>query len=66
MAFSSVKTQWSWAVGMSGGGRTGLRYEAVYPLLDRLTKGDEEAWERLFVDIQYMEQAALAAQHLKQ
>lgn len=64
--FNSFGTQWSWAVGMSGGGRTGLRYEAIYPRLDRITKGDEEAWERIFADIQYMEQAALEAQHLKQ
>lgn len=66
MMFATIDTQWNWATGLGGGARTGLRYEAVYPLLDRMTKGDEEAWERLFSDIRCMEQAALAAQHLKQ
>ena len=38
-------------------GRTGLRYEALYPLLDRHTKGDD--WDDLFADIRTMEYAAL-------
>src|SRR5690606_12376930 len=66
MVYTTVETQWNWATGLGGGARTGLRSEAAYPLLDRMTKCDEEAWERLFSDIQCMEQAALAAQHLKQ
>ena len=66
LVFNTFGTQWNWAVGMGGGGRTGLRYEAVYPVLDRITKGDDDAWGRLFADIQDMEQAAIAAQHLKQ
>ena len=37
------------------GGRTGLRYEALYPLLDR-RPGD---WDELFDDVQTLELAAL-------
>ena len=66
LLFSVFETQWNWVVGVGGGGRTGLKYEVVYPYLDRITKGDENEWSRLFADIQQMEQAALAAQHLKQ
>lgn len=51
--FSSLQTQWN--VGM--GGRTGLRYEALYPLLDRMAEGDE--WDALFDDVRVMEYAAL-------
>lgn len=58
--FASLQTQWSFAIGMGGGGRIGLRYEAVYPLLERVSKGDETEWNRLFVDIQAMECAVLA------
>lgn len=41
------------------GGLTGLRYEAVYPLLDRKYEG--EAWEQAFADLQELERAALDA-----
>ncbi len=40
------------------GGPTGLRYEALYPLLDRAAK-DPQEWDELFSDIQVMEGAAL-------
>lgn len=40
------------------GGPTGLRYEAIYPLLDRTASNDEE-WDQLFDDLQAMEAAAL-------
>lgn len=40
------------------GGATGLRYEALYPLLDRRTTNAEE-WEQLFDDVQVLEHAAL-------
>lgn len=40
------------------GGPTGLRYEAVYPLLDRL-HGDQDEWMQAFDDLQVMERAAL-------
>lgn len=53
--FEAVRTQW--LVGL--GGREGLRYEAVYPLLDRAALSREE-WERLFDDIRVMERAALS------
>lgn len=41
------------------GGATGLVYEAVYPLLDRLYQGDE--WDQAFDDLQELERAALKA-----
>jgi len=40
-------------------GATGLDYCALYPLLDRAAKDDEE-WQQLFDDIQVMESAALS------
>ena len=52
--FSRLGTQWS----VSMGGPTGLRYEAVYPLLDRL-HGDQDEWMQAFDDLQVMERAAL-------
>lgn len=59
MLFVSLQTQWSVAIGMGGGGRIGLRYEAVYPLLDRLAGDDKTEWGRLFADLQAMEHAVL-------
>lgn len=58
--FVSLQTQWNLAVGMGGGARTGLRYEAVYPLLDRVAADDRKEWERLFSDVRQMERAVLA------
>jgi len=55
LLFSRLSTQWS--VSMSG--RTGLRYESIYPLLDREYSG--EAWDEAFSDIQEMEISALNA-----
>lgn len=40
------------------GGPTGLRYEAIYPLLDRETDTKDE-WMELFHDLQVLEGAAL-------
>lgn len=54
MFFMRVQTQWN--VGMNGA--TGLRYEAIYPLLDREAKTTDE-WEDLFDDLQVIERAAL-------
>lgn len=48
--------QTQWFVGF--GGRTGLRYEALYPLLDRMALSHEE-WEDLLDDVRTMEIAAL-------
>lgn len=53
--FCRLSTQWQ--IGMSGA--VGLRYEAVYPLLDRQYQGDE--WDQAFADLQEMERAALSA-----
>ena len=58
--FVSLQTQWHVAIGMGGGGRIGLRYEAAYPLLDRAADGDKAEWSRLFSDLQAMEHAVLA------
>ena len=52
--FSRVQTQWN----VSMGGPTGLRYEAIYPLLDRDAQ-DTEDWQELFHDLQVLEGAAL-------
>jgi hypothetical protein len=54
--FAQLGTQW--AAGM--GGPTGLRYEALYPLLDRRCPSDDE-WQQTFDDVRTMETAALAA-----
>lgn len=40
------------------GGVTGLRWEAIYPLMDRLNLTDE-AWGALLADLEVMERAAL-------
>lgn len=56
LLFTSLQTQWN-VGGM--GGRTGLRYEALYPLLDRQAE-DRDKWQQLFDDVQVMEYAALA------
>lgn len=52
--FQRVGTRW--VVGM--GGITGIRWEAVYPLMDRL-KLEPEAWDDLLADMEVMERAAL-------
>lgn len=51
-----------WMHGMSG--ITGLRWEAVYPLMDRLGL-DSEAWDALLSDLEVMEGAAVAAMNKK-
>mgnify|MGYP000850771125 FL=1 len=56
--FSRLRTQWN--VGMNG--PTGLRYEAVYPLLDKLA-ADKDEWLELLADIQVMEAQALETIH---
>lgn len=58
--FMSVRTQWN--EGLNG--RTGLRYEAIYPLLDRLFP-DPADWQTMFDDLQTLEIAALNAMHEK-
>lgn len=41
-------------------GPTGLRYEAAYPLLDRLAPVAAD-WQQAFDDLQLLERAALEA-----
>jgi hypothetical protein len=43
-------------VGMNG--PTGLRFEAIYPLMDRMGL-EPAAWDSLLADIEIMEHAAL-------
>ena len=52
--FYRMRTQWN--VGVNGA--TGLRYEALYPLLERFS-GEEYSWDELFDDVQVMEAEAL-------
>jgi hypothetical protein len=52
--FTRLQTQWQ--VGMRG--PTGLRYEAAYPLIDRIAKNGEQ-WDGLLDDLRTMEIAAL-------
>jgi hypothetical protein len=40
------------------GGVTGLRWEAIYPLMDRLNL-EPDAWDALLSDLEVMERAAL-------
>ena len=60
LLFRSLSTQWN--VGM--GGPVGLRYEAVYPLIDRMRLSDDE-WQETFYALQEMEAAALDAMREK-
>lgn len=53
--FQRIGTRW--VVGGMGG-VTGIRWEAVYPLMDRLGL-DAPAWDALLADLEVMEQAAL-------
>jgi hypothetical protein len=52
--FLNLQTQWQ--TGMAGS--VGLRYEALYPLLDRHFADD---WQQAFDDMRVMERAALEA-----
>lgn len=45
-----------WVVGMNG--PSGLRFEAIYPLMDRMGLAPA-AWDDLLSDIEVMEHAAL-------
>lgn len=58
--FCQLSTQWN--IGMNGA--TGLRYEALYPLLDRCFSGSDE-WSEAFHDIRAMESQALAISNEK-
>lgn len=42
----------------SGGGVTGIRYEAIYPFMDRMNLSPDE-WDSLLCDLEVMEQAAM-------
>jgi hypothetical protein len=53
--FQRIGTRWVVA-GM--GGVTGLRWEAIYPLMDRLNL-TPDAWDALLSDLEVMERAAL-------
>jgi hypothetical protein len=53
--FEQLRTQWT-------EGHIGLRYEAVYPLLDRRTTSPRE-WDEWFADLRLLEAAALEQIH---
>jgi len=52
-----VGTRWAYA---ASGAPTGLRWEAIYPLMDRQGLQPEQ-WQALLHDLEVMEDAALAA-----
>lgn len=52
--FQRVGTRWVGGMG----GISGLRWEAIYPLMDRL-KLEPDAWDALLADLEVMERAAL-------
>lgn len=54
--FCRLSTQWQ--ISMSGA--VGLKYESLYPLLDRHYP-DADEWQQAFDDIQMMEREALSA-----
>jgi hypothetical protein len=54
--FSRIGSRW--VAGMNG--VTGIRWEALYPLMDRMGL-DSEAWDDLLSDLEVMESAALSA-----
>lgn len=54
--FCQVSTQWN----MGMGGASGLRYEALYPLLDRAAQSAED-WQDLFDSVREIEAGALEA-----
>lgn len=51
-----MSTQWRTGVG----GVIGLDYCAIYPIIDRITKDNEE-WNALFDDVREIESGALQA-----
>lgn len=56
--FFMLQTQWD--VGVAG--RTGLKYQVLFGLLDRQCQSDDE-WQEMFDDIRALETAALNAMH---
>lgn len=57
--FGRMGTRWAYAPGGMGAPVvTGLRWEAIYPLMDRLGLSPDE-WEELHDALEVMERAAL-------
>lgn len=59
--FQRIGSRWVFG-GM--GGVAGIRWEAVYPLMDRLGLSNEE-WDDLLGDLEIMEQAAMKVMNTK-
>lgn len=59
--FQRIGTRW---VSGGMGGVTGIRWEAMYPLIDRLGL-EPAAWNALVSDMEVMEQAALVVINAK-
>lgn len=58
--FRRVGTRWMY--GAMGGVPTGLRWEAIYPIIDRMQLPPSE-WDELVEAMQVMEVAAIATMH---
>lgn len=58
--FMMVCGQMNYVAGFSSMKATGLRYEGIYPLLDRFFGDNKERWEEVFFDMQVLESAAVA------
>lgn len=52
-----------WVYGMNG--PTGLRFEAIYPIMDRMGL-EPAAWDSMLADIEIMEHAALTEMNRKE
>lgn len=59
--FQRIGTRWVFG---AMGGVAGIRWEAVYPLMDRLNLPPAE-WDALLSDLEIMEQAAMEVMNRK-
>lgn len=55
---AGIRTRWAYG---PSGRPLGFRWEAIYPLMDRQLKDDDESWYELRHHLEVMEAAALAA-----
>ena len=56
--FARIGTRWQYAPGGMGAMVSGVRWEAIYPLMDRLGLPPDE-WDDLLHQLETMEHAAL-------
>lgn len=55
--FQRVGTRWLYPA--MGGAPQGLRWEAIYPLMDRIVSRDSPEWDELHDSLMVMESAAI-------